>query len=316
MTTSADVQSLQAVAFQPEKIADVRSFAAVEPQNIKQSEGQVVLHRQAIWSGVRADLVRRTELKRQEINVSTDRHSIFLNIRGAAKSGENYIDGRKVGFAARSEGSLTYIPPGCAWSGWDDGDATACYLMITVAKEFLATLSHRLPSTDKLRPELGFRDLSIQSAARQIAGELAHDDTVSELIVEGYLASLFGHLLRRSGVVGKASKSGLAPAVLKRIVERIEAHVDRPVSVRELAEEANVSLGHFCRAFKRSVGMTPYEFFDRRRLERASDLLRTTSRSVTDIALACGYASGSHLSTRFRREAGISPAMYRAVWTD
>lgn len=294
----------------------MRSLAAVEPQKIKQSEGQVVLHRHAIWSGVRADLVRRIELKRQEIAVSTDRHSIFLNMRGAARSGENYIDGRRVGFAARSEGSLTYIPPGCAWSGWDEGDATACYLMITVAKEFLATLSDGLLSAGNLRPELGFRDLSVQCAARQIAGELAHDDTISELIVEGYLASLFGHLLRRSGVASKTSRSGLAPTVLKRIVERIEAHIDRPISVGQLAEEAGVSLGHFCRAFKRSTGVTPYEFFDRRRLERASDLLRTTSMSVTDIALACGYASGSHLSTRFRRETGISPATYRAVWTD
>jgi AraC-like DNA-binding protein len=294
----------------------VAYLTAVEPEKIKQSQGQIILHKHGTWSGARADLVRRADLKRQEIDLSTDKHSIFLNIRGVAKFGENYIDGRKVGFAARTEGSLTYIPPDCAWSGWDEGDASACYLMISVEKEFLANLFDRLSSTGNLRPKLGFRDLPIQCAARQIASELVHDDIVSELIVEGYLVSLFGHLLRRSGVAGKTSRGGLAPAVLKRMVERIEAHVDRPIRVRELAEEAGVSFEHFCRAFKQSVGLTPYTFFNQRRLERASDLLRTTSLSVTEVALACGYASGSHLSTRFRRETGFSPVKYRAVWTD
>lgn len=287
---------------------------AVQPEKIKQSQARVVLHKHGHWKHARADVVRRVGLARQEIDVVTDHHLIFLNIRGAARSGENYIDGRNAGFTPRQDGSLVYIPPGCRWSGWDEGDPEACYLMITVASELLVDLSARLPGTRSFRPKLGFRDLPIQCLARQIAGELSYEDPISDLIVEGHLAAIFGLLHRGSRISGKAPRGGMAPAQLKRVIEKIDAHIDRPPSVRSLAEEAGVTYEHFCRAFKHSQGLTPYAFYNRRRLERASDLLRTTAMTVTEVALACGYASGSHLSTRFRRETGLSPAEYRAVW--
>ncbi|MBB6219622.1 helix-turn-helix domain-containing protein [Rhizobium leguminosarum] len=290
--------------------------AAVQPERIKRSKAQMILHRQGLWRDARADVVRRIDLGRQEIEVATDHHLLFLNIRGGAKSGENYIDGRNVGFSPRPDGSLVYIPPGCHWSGWDEGDAEACYLMITVGNGFLTHLSERLPTARKLRPKIGFRDLVIQGMARQIACELSHDDPMSDLIVEGHLVAIFGLLQRLSQTSNKMSRGGLAPAQLKRAIEQIDAHVDRPPSVRALAEEAGVSYEHFCRAFKQSQGLTPYGFFNQHRLERASDLLRRTMMTVTEIAIACGYASGSHLSTRFRRETGLSPVAYRNIWAE
>jgi AraC-like DNA-binding protein len=281
---------------------------------MKKSEGEIILHKQGLWSNARADVVRRRGLGRQIIDVVADDHLIFLNIRGAAKSGENYLDGRKVEFRPRPDGSLVYIPPGCRWSGWDEGDAEGCYLMITVAREFFANLSTRLTGVGALRPELGFRDLPIQCLARQIAGEISHDDSIRDLIVEGHLAAIFGLLQRRSRTSGRVSKGGLSPGVLKRVIERIDTHIDRPPSVRALAQEAGVTYEHFSRAFKQSQGSTPYGFYNQRRLERASDLLRTTTMTVTEVAITCGYSSGSHLSTRFRRETGFSPAEYRALW--
>lgn len=289
---------------------------AIQPERMKKSQGEIILHRQGLWSNARADVVRRRGLGRQTIDVVADDHLIFLNIRGAAKSGENYLDGRKVDFTPRPDGSLVYIPPGCRWSGWDEGDAEGCYLMITVAREFFADLSTRLTVAGTLRPEIGFKDLPIQCLARQIAGELSHDDSIRDLIVEGHLAAIFGLLQRRSHTSGRVSRGGLSPGVLKRVIERIEAYIDRPPSVRALAHEAGMTYEHFSRAFKQSQGSTPYGFYNQRRLERATDLLRTTTMSVTEVAIVSGYSSGSHLSTRFRRETGFSPAEYRALWRE
>ncbi|OWV73063.1 AraC family transcriptional regulator [Rhizobium sp. R634] len=288
----------------------------IQPERMKKSQGETILHQQGLWSHARADIVRRRGLGRQVIDVVADDHLIFLNIRGTAASGENFLDGRRVEFSPRPDGSLVYIPPGCHWTGWDEGDAEGCYLMITMTRDFFFNLAIKLPRAGTLRPELGFRDLPIQCLARQIAGELSHDDSMGSLIVEGHLAAIFGLLQRRSGTSGRVSRGGLAPTVLKRVIGRIEAHIDRPPSVRALAEEAGLTYEHFSRAFKQSQGSTPYGFYNQRRLERATDLLRTTAMSVTEIAIACGYASGSHLSTRFRRETGFSPAEYRALWKE
>lgn len=289
---------------------------ANEPDKIKQSEGQTAVHKHASWAYARADLVGRVGLARQETNVFSDRHSIFLNIKGAATAGENYIDGRRVPFDMRPEGTLSYVPPGCAWKGWDEGDATAGYLLISVEPDILSVLLDSASEGNDLRPELGFTDLPMQCTMRQIAWDLACHDSPDELVIGERLAAIFRYLFRRSGIGAKLPRGGLTPRVLRKTMERIDSHIDRPISLSELSQDVGLSVAHFCRAFKQSVGMTPYAFFNRRRLERASDLLRTTDMSVTEVALACGYASGSHLSTSFRTETGVAPIAYRAIWTD
>lgn len=292
------------------------TIEANEPDKIKQSEGRPAVHKQAAWTWARADLVGRVDLARQETSVFSDRHSIFLNIRGAATVGEDYIDGRRVPFDVRPEGTLSYIPPACTWNGWDEGDTTAAYLLISVEPELLPVLFDSAPNMPGLRPELGFFDLPMQCTARQVAWDLACNDSPDEVVIAERIATIFRHLFRRSGLGAKLPRGGLAPRVLRRTMEHIDSHIDRPISLSELTQDVGLSIAHFCRAFKQSVGMTPYAFSNRRRLERASDLLRTTDMSVTEVALACGYASGSHLSTRFRTETGVSPIAYRAIWTD
>jgi AraC-like DNA-binding protein len=259
--------------------------------------------------------VRRVGLKRQEIDVSADQHSIFLNIEGSATSGENYIDGNRTVFVRRPEGSLTYVPPGRTWSGWDDGDSTASYLFVSVQRHFARNLFEEFTEASTLQPELGFRDLAIQFAARKIASELAQSDRASGLLVEGYLTTIFGLMLRRSQLPQKTLKGGLSPMVLKKIIRRIEEEPTEKLTLTDLSQEFGMSTAHLCRAFKQSTGVSPHAFLNSRRIECASNLLRTTSYSITQIALMCGYSSGSHLSTNFLRELGVPPAVYRSAWS-
>jgi AraC-like DNA-binding protein len=288
-------------------------LGGLEP--VKFSDSEIVLHKQEQWAGFRADLVRRTGLKRQQIALSGDRHAIFLNMEGVARLGENYLDGSRVGFIARPEGSLAYVPPGRTWNGWDEGDATATYLLLLVEKQFARGLFEDLYRAERLRPELGFNDLAIEFAARRIAAELSRRDLASGLIVEGYLTTIFGHLLRRSRQSDKATRGGLAPAVLRKILERMDSSLDEKLSLSNLSQDLGMSAAHLSRAFKQSTGVSPHSYFNKRRIERASQLLRDTSMSVTEIALVCGYASGSHLSTSFRQEVTVPPLVYRSLWS-
>ncbi|WP_341487107.1 AraC family transcriptional regulator [Pararhizobium sp. A13] len=248
--------------------------------------------------------------------MAVDQHSIFLNIKGVARIGESYLDGRRVGFIQRPEGSLSYIPPGCTWSGWDEGDQTASFLLISVERDFVHSLFEKMPRAGPLRPDLGFKDLSIQFAARKIASELKQDDPASGLMVESHVSAMFAQLLRRSNITHKISKGGLAPTVLKRIVDKINLSTDQAITLTELSEDAGLSLFHFCRAFKQSTGHSPHAYLNRSRLQRVSDLLRTTDISITEIALACGYSSASHMSTSFNRQLGVPPIAYRKAWRE
>jgi AraC-like DNA-binding protein len=86
----------------------------------------------------------------------------------------------------------------------------------------------------------------------------------------------------------------------------------RPLDVSALARVAHVSRAHFSREFRATFGETPHRYLQRRRVERAMELLRETDRSVTEICFDVGFSSLGTFSRTFRAVVGESPSSYRA----
>jgi AraC-like DNA-binding protein len=96
-----------------------------------------------------------------------------------------------------------------------------------------------------------------------------------------------------------------------RARDAIDREYARALDIRELARVAAVSEAHFIRTFRATFGETPHRYLQRRRVERAMTLLRTTDRSVTDICMAVGFSSLGTFSRTFRDIVGHSPAAFR-----
>jgi AraC-like DNA-binding protein len=86
----------------------------------------------------------------------------------------------------------------------------------------------------------------------------------------------------------------------------------RPLDVPALARVAHVSPAHFSRQFRATFGETPHRYLQRRRVERAMELLRETERPVTEICFDVGFNSLGTFSRMFREVVGESPSSYRA----
>jgi transcriptional regulator GlxA family with amidase domain len=84
-----------------------------------------------------------------------------------------------------------------------------------------------------------------------------------------------------------------------------------PLDVSALAAVACVSQSTFIRAFKASFGETPHRYLQRRRIERAMYLLRTTTMSVTDTCIATGFSSLGTFSRTFNDIVGVAPSQFR-----
>ncbi len=91
----------------------------------------------------------------------------------------------------------------------------------------------------------------------------------------------------------------------------IEGSLGERLSLEDIARQAALSPYHFHRCFTRLFRETPLDYLSRRRMERASDLLKNTSMLVTEVCLACGYESLGSFSTRFREHTGCSPREFR-----
>src|SRR3712207_5154553 len=92
---------------------------------------------------------------------------------------------------------------------------------------------------------------------------------------------------------------------------RMDRRYAEPLDVPTLARIAYVSEAHFIRTFRATFGETPNRYLQRRRVERAMFLLRSTDRSVTDICMAVGFSSLGTFSRVFRDIVGETPSEHR-----
>lgn len=110
---------------------------------------------------------------------------------------------------------------------------------------------------------------------------------------------------------GLRLKGGLATHQRRHLADYIEAHLEQAISLGELALLCNLSHYHFARMFRASFGLPPHQYLLARRLARARQLLRCGDGALGEVALACGFASASHFSNRFRQVVGATPGDYR-----
>ena len=107
------------------------------------------------------------------------------------------------------------------------------------------------------------------------------------------------------------STGGMAPSVLRRCKNLIEANIESDIRLGDLATEAGMSSSHFIRSFRHSTGQTPYQFLLSQRVKRAQFLMRDPRVSLTEVALASGFADQHHLARVFRRITNMTPSSYR-----
>jgi AraC family transcriptional regulator len=107
------------------------------------------------------------------------------------------------------------------------------------------------------------------------------------------------------------SRGGLLQWQLNRVVDYIETHLAEKMKVTDLADLIDVSVGQMIRAFKVCVGVPPFHYIARRRVELACTMMSTTREPLSQIAIACGMCDQAHLSNVFRRMIGMSPLAWR-----
>lgn len=98
---------------------------------------------------------------------------------------------------------------------------------------------------------------------------------------------------------------------LRRARDVADRNYAEPLDLDELAAAAGVSKYHFLRCFAAEYGETPMQYVARRRIERATDLLRATNLTVTEVCGLVGYSSLGTFSRRFTELVGISPSEYQ-----
>lgn len=238
---------------------------------------------------------------------SADEVGLVLNLTEAHHA-RSFAEGRFTAALPRV-GAVTIIPPGRPTALRLDGTATVLLLQLPWAELRDAAEERGLdPARVELRPRLAFLDLVLARWLYAAGGGVEEEGEALRMIVERLIQAHAG----RVGRAGPMRCGGLSPARLRRVQDRIEAELDRPVTLADLAVEAGVSVFHFAREFRRTTGMPPHRYILQRRLGRAIALLSDPKLPVAAVAAAAGFSDASHLARHLRHAAGMAPAAFRS----
>ena len=120
------------------------------------------------------------------------------------------------------------------------------------------------------------------------------------------------HRSSQSPYILAAMVQGDGHAVVERARGWLNKHMDQEWNMTELAGHCHTSPRTLLRRFQKAVGMSPVQYTQQLRVERAKGLLEASMLSLEDITERCGYANVSTFSTVFKRWAQITPREYRS----
>ncbi len=104
---------------------------------------------------------------------------------------------------------------------------------------------------------------------------------------------------------------------LVEIVELMEANIEEPIELDDLASFVGVSRRQLERLFHKYLECTPSRYYLKLRLDRARQLLKQTTMSIIEISAACGFVSTPHFSRCYRKHIGLSPREERTgMWSE
>jgi len=278
----------------------------------------IIEHREARWGHTRGELVTGGAVGPHELEILQPSHVILMRFEGTSP-GYEWSDG-----SARR--SVSHLAPGTmlfnpahryAWIG-KKAQTHGRFVILSIDPSEIARLDDDEFDSARVTflPQSELNDEGVRRILFAIKDEIESPGPAGQLYRETLTLELLVHLVRSASNLARtqhpvSAKGGLPGWRLRRTLELLEASLTDTPSLDQLARHVGLSPTHFCRAFKRSVGVPPHRYLIDRRVSRARELMADRRLSLTEIALACGFGSSSQFSTVFKRAVGVPPSVYR-----
>lgn len=239
---------------------------------------------------------------------------LHLVLKGSVRYEVNTA-GRSLRFTSRP-GTLFLLPRGTVdevnWTGPTQRVAVAIHSSLLT--QALEQTAHK--SEIELTEHWNLMDRHISALLLEMMADLDDNSPAGTIYGESLANTLAVYLVRRYAarqIEPVTYKAGLARYRLKRVLDYIQASLDKDISLAELAAIAGMSPHYFSKLFKLSTGRAPHNYVLMQRIERAKQRLRDPKCTIIDAGLDVGFQNPSHFSRMFRKLEGTTPSTYRQV---
>ena len=271
------------------------------------------------FDGAHGELLTFDKQDAAELEFSSQSHLIIL-LQDGIPGGCEWSNGGQTGkLCSVPPNTILFNPAGdCLWI--KKRTSRHCHILLLTID---TTLVHRLDAGDvnvaklQFRQQIGIEDEGIRLTLIAIKQEIDAPGLNSRLYVDALLMLLLTRLMRCASNFGTTRqpayvKGGLPNWRLKRALELLETNQTKTPSLAQIAGPLRLHPTFFCRAFKQSTGLSPHRYLLEHRINRAKEMMKDQKRTLTEIALDCGFSGSSQFSVVFKRITGISPRCYRS----
>jgi AraC family transcriptional regulator len=262
------------------------------------------------WSWLAAELVR---IQPSELEYRVKGEAAYLALHDFVRSdGETTINGGSRSTLTDVRDKLTFVPTGSSVEGWNRFKGRVS----SVVAVHLAplTLHHDANDISNVPPSLYFENTQLKATLQKLRSVLdgsgIDDGAYAETLGLLLLWEIRHALHPRSSHV-KPIRGGLTALQLRRTKAFVDAHISNGIGISELASLVGLSQFHFIRAFKHSLGLSPYQYVLSKRIGVAKEMLSKSDLSIDDVALAVGFSDAPQLNRVFRKLIGVTPTAFR-----
>ena len=129
--------------------------------------------------------------------------------------------------------------------------------------------------------------------------------------VQNYLSALFIHLSRSCGKTHFSQTDKQNYQKLLAAMAYIDTHYKEDITLETLAKEVCYSKCYFSSVFKKCMGLSVWDYICIKRIEEALALIKTTNKSILDIALECGFHNTVNFKKIFKKYTNMAPSAFR-----
>lgn len=252
--------------------------------------------------------IRRIELHGGDYSLdASSRHRLIVH-QGPPTVITSVTAWQRLERVSQRHGDADFIPAG-AWAQWRD-EGPASVIAITLSPGIILEAARRMGLSARrldLRPALQVRERRLSALAEMAAIE-AEPLTVSESVWRHGLAlALSAEIIRVARIQETVPSRPLGAGRLRAVTAYIDSRLDERLTLEDMARQAKLGRSQFASSFRLATGTSPRQYLIRKRVERAHELLLSTTDPISEIALRCGFAHQSHLARAMRKLMGLTP---------
>ncbi|MCC7547714.1 MAG: helix-turn-helix transcriptional regulator [Burkholderiales bacterium] len=265
------------------------------------------------WGALNIERREESHAGREFLPAGTIEHLIFIRLNDQYVLRESHGETTEGEYVA---GQISIYPAGIPIR-WEWRSRLE-FLMLTLSPSYLDAVARRTFGPDAAPVELwhddGRHDPLVNNVASALLRECLAVDAGTPTFVEGLANVLCVHLIRHyNRGAPEAHEAVHAHRGVTAAVRFIRQNFAQPITLADIAAAASISPFHLTRLFKKTLGMSPYQYLLEVRVHGANALLSIGADAPTlaEVATAVGFSDQSHLTRQFKRVLGITPKQAR-----